>query len=162
KKGSILCEAVEGTLLASPTMTAQWETYLKKIGNGNGSKDSFINNILKFIHHQIKTAPKGVLGGNLNKLIEEDAESQSVAKCPSCEGRIVERKNYYGCTGYSNGCRVTLPKKLTGKNNTKTIVKTLCEKKKTKKLKGFKSNKGKKFETILTLDKKNNIKFSSY
>src|SRR5699024_4021612 len=28
KKGEILCEAVDGTLLASPTMTAKWETYL--------------------------------------------------------------------------------------------------------------------------------------
>src|SRR5699024_3673811 len=32
KKGEILCEAIEGTLLASPTMTAKWETYLKTIG----------------------------------------------------------------------------------------------------------------------------------
>lgn len=31
-KGKVLCEAIEGTLLASPSMTAKWETFLKKIG----------------------------------------------------------------------------------------------------------------------------------
>ena len=30
-KGKILCQSIEGNLLSSPSMTAKWETYLKKI-----------------------------------------------------------------------------------------------------------------------------------
>src|SRR5699024_8513335 len=32
QKGIILCESIKGTLLASPSMTAKWESYLAKIG----------------------------------------------------------------------------------------------------------------------------------
>ncbi|WMX58701.1 hypothetical protein [Peribacillus sp. R9-11] len=31
EKGKILCQSIEGNLLSSPSMTAKWETYLKKI-----------------------------------------------------------------------------------------------------------------------------------
>src|SRR5690625_5493749 len=34
-KGRVLCQAIEGNLLSSPSMTAKWETYLRKIGNGD-------------------------------------------------------------------------------------------------------------------------------
>ena len=40
-KGRVLCQAIEGNLLASPSMTAKWETYLRKIGNGEGSGTDF-------------------------------------------------------------------------------------------------------------------------
>lgn len=33
-KGQLLCQAIEGTLLSSPSMTAKWEIYLHKIGKG--------------------------------------------------------------------------------------------------------------------------------
>lgn len=36
-KGNILCFALEGTLLSSPHMTAEWESYLKSIGEGKAS-----------------------------------------------------------------------------------------------------------------------------
>src|SRR5699024_4270328 len=158
KKGEILCEAVDGTLLASPTMTAKWETYLKKIGQGEGSKDLFLDNIVKFIDKMIEEVPTQ-LGAGIIELVEQEVESSSVAKCPSCEGYINDRGNFYGCTGYSNGCRVTFPKKLAGKNLTKSIVKTLCTKGSTNKLKGFKSKSGNSFETKLVLDDEYKIKF---
>ncbi len=40
-KGELLCRAIEGTLLSSPSMTAKWEIYLKKIGRGEGSYQTF-------------------------------------------------------------------------------------------------------------------------
>ena len=48
-KGRILCQAIEGNLLASPSMTAKWETYLRKIGNGEGTQERFLGSIAKFI-----------------------------------------------------------------------------------------------------------------
>src|SRR5699024_5703490 len=119
KKGEILCEAIEGTLLASPTMTAKWETYLKTIGKGQGSKDVFLNNIIKFIHKMLHEVPI-MLNDRVINLINENVKSdeESVAKCPACEGNIIEIKteksSFYGCTNYKGGCKVTFPHKIAG------------------------------------------------
>ncbi|WP_113589599.1 DNA topoisomerase III [Staphylococcus aureus] len=48
-KGNRLCEAVNGTPLRSPKMTAEWEKYLKKIGKQEGKKDIFMKNIENLI-----------------------------------------------------------------------------------------------------------------
>lgn len=48
-KGNRLCEAVNGTPLRSPKMTAEWEKYLKKIGKEEGKKDIFMKNIENLI-----------------------------------------------------------------------------------------------------------------
>lgn len=40
-RGVILCQAVEGTLLSSPSMTAKWEEYLSKIGKGERTQQGF-------------------------------------------------------------------------------------------------------------------------
>lgn len=164
KKGEILCEAIEGTLLASPTMTAKWETYLKRIGNGSGDRDTFIQNIIKFINKSLTEVPNSITQNVIN-LIQQEEESGNIAKCPACgDGYITEKKSkknrkFYGCTGYSNGCTMLLPGKIAGKNITKTIVKDLCGKGKTGKLKGFKNKAGKSFETKLYLNTNNEIKF---
>lgn len=159
KKGEILCKAIEDSLLASPTMTAKWETYLKKIGSGAGDRNTFISSTLKFIKNQIKNVPRTFNNSQIDKIIDSEIKSNSVAKCPSCSGYIVNREKFYGCTGYVNGCKVTFPKKLASKNITKTIVKTLCEKGRTNKLNGFTNKKGNKFKTALVLDDEFNIVF---
>lgn len=160
KKGEMLCEAVNGTLLASPSMTAKWETYLKKIGQGKGSQEHFLKNTVKFIEKMIEEVPN-LENENIVKLIEDDNKVDGICKCPSCENeQIVDRKKFYGCTGYKNGCKVSFPKKLAGKNITKSIIKTLCTKGKTNKLKGFKSKKGSKFDSRLELNDKYEIKFN--
>lgn len=158
KKGAILCEAVEGTLLSSPSMTAKWEAYLQKIGKGKGNKQSFLKNTVKFIEKMIEEVPN-LDNENIEKLIEDDNKVDGICKCPSCNGQIVDRKKFYGCTGYKDGCKISFPKKLAGKNITKSIVKTLCTKGTTDKLKGFKSKKGNKFDTKLELNDKYEIKF---
>lgn len=157
-KGIILCEAIEGSLLSSPSMTAKWEIYLKKIGKGNASQEHFLKNIEKFINHTIDETPK-----NLEKLddkITSHIKNNAVAICPSCKGSIEDKGKFYGCSGYQNGCNVTFPKKLLEKNLSKSMIKTLCTDKKTKKIKGFKSKKGKTFDATLILDDKNEIKFN--
>ena len=58
RKGRVLCEAIEGNLLASPSMTAKWETYLRKIGNGEGTGEHFLDNIAKFIAKLLEDVPR--------------------------------------------------------------------------------------------------------
>ncbi|MFE7152221.1 DNA topoisomerase, partial [Heyndrickxia sporothermodurans] len=49
EKGILLHELTQNILLGKPEMTAKWEEYLKKIGNGEGTQTTFLNNINNFI-----------------------------------------------------------------------------------------------------------------
>ncbi|SDX39388.1 type IA DNA topoisomerase [Salimicrobium album] len=160
-KGIMLCEAIEGTLLSSPSMTAKWEAYLRKIGEGEGSKQTFIDNTEKFIRKLMKEAPSSLEKVQLRDIGETKKKwNEPIVTCPSCKtGAIVDRYKFYACSGYKDGCKVTFPKRLAGKTLTENMIKTLCEKKKTKVLKGFKSKNKKTFSTALTLDEDYNIKF---
>lgn len=156
EKGEILSEAVEGTLLSSPSMTAKWESYLKKIGEGNGTQEHFLNNIKRFLLSTIENATKQI--DKMDNKIQKYNESKGIVQCPACNGYINDKGKFYGCSGYQDGCKVTLPKKLKGKTLSAVTIKTLCTKKETKKLKGFTGKKG-KFDTKLILNDKNEIKF---
>jgi len=159
EKGKILCEAIEGSLLSSPSMTAKWESFLKKIGEGKASKEQFINQTAVFIKKQINEVPKKLNSTTITNSITKEKESNHIAKCPSCKnGYILDKKTFYGCSGYKDGCKVTFPKKWLEKNLSKTVIKSLCEKKKTNKIKGFKGKKG-SFEAKLKLDHSFKLKF---
>lgn len=160
EKGKIMCEAIEGTLLASPTMTAKWESYLNKIGNGDGSQDVFIDKITQFINKIIQDVPEQINSSKVTQQIESEKENRGIAKCPSCGHQIEDKGKFYGCTGYKDGCKVTLPKKWAGKTISKTMVKSLCEKGSTNKLKSFKNKKGNSFDAKLILNNENQLDFN--
>ncbi|MEK4306907.1 type IA DNA topoisomerase [Oceanobacillus sp. FSL K6-0251] len=169
EKGTVLCEAVQGTLLASPSMTAKWEEYLKKIGEGSGTQEQFLKTTTAFINKTIQDLPQSLNANtNIPKIIEKERESKSIAKCPSCQkGDIVQiktkqKKTFYACSEYKNGCQFSLPNKYAGKVLTTSLIQKLCQKKETQEIKGFKStkNKGKTFSAKLYLDNDFKLKFS--
>lgn len=152
KKGEILCEAIEGTLLASPAMTAKWETYLRKIGEGNGSPESFISNINKFIVDLIQKAPVRIDAAKIETAIQEEKISHSEGICPSCKkGQMVDRKTFVGCSEYKNGCKFLINKTVAGKKLTDKNIKDLLEKGRTGQIKGFKG-KTKPFDAALVIE----------
>ena len=155
-KGRVLCAAVKGSLLGSPDMTAKWEQYLAKIGEGTGSQDTFLANIRKFIRHEIKEGSSRVVGDTLVGQYLQAVEQQTyVGKCPSCQdGKMIDRKTFYGCDQYKNGCKQTLPKMIFEKKLTQNQIETILSGKTTGKLKGFKSKQGKSFQAKLTLENK--------
>lgn len=156
KKGEILCESVEGTLLAKPDMTAKWESYLNKIGLKKGDKQSFISNVITFTNKLVTEMSVDNL--NVEQTIKDIEKDKHISSCPSCKkGFIVEKGKFYGCTNYKEGCKQTFNKKILGKNITKNHIKQLCEKGKTSKIKGFKGKK--EFDTHLILEK-GKVKFS--
>ncbi|UOQ91963.1 DNA topoisomerase 3 [Halobacillus shinanisalinarum] len=157
-KGIMLCEAIEGTLLSSPSMTAKWESYLKKIGSGEGSKQVFLKQTSQFVEKLIQETPDSIQQVHIRSTGEKKKWNAPIAKCPACStGSIVDRYKFYACSAYKEGCKVTFPKKLAGKTLTSNMIKTLCEKKRTKVLKGFKGKKT--FSTALTLDQDYKVKF---
>ncbi|HWI46593.1 MAG TPA: DNA topoisomerase 3, partial [Rummeliibacillus sp.] len=93
-KGRVLCETIEGSLLSSPAMTAKWETYLRKIGNGNGSQEAFLGSVSKFLHHLIEVTPEKVAGTNIQAAVEAAPSNEPIVECPIChQGKMVARKS---------------------------------------------------------------------
>ncbi|MGD6818235.1 DNA topoisomerase 3 [Metabacillus sp. 113a] len=158
QKGSILCEAVDGTLLSKPEMTAKWETFLKGIGTGEKSKDVFIENAGKLCFALMEQAKTDVGRVNTEGLAAAVQHEGAICLCPVCkEGNILDRKSYYGCSGYMKGCKQSFQKKILNKTISPAQIKLLCEKGKTRKIKGFKGKKT--FDAYLVL-KNGKIEFS--
>ncbi|MFS0577481.1 DNA topoisomerase 3 [Sporosarcina sp. 179-K 3D1 HS] len=168
-KGRILCQAIEGNLLASPSMTAKWEAYLRKIGNGEGTGQHFLDNIAKFIRKLLDEVPPQleaqkvdiVLPPAANRSSKRSYAPQEVAPCPKCkQGMIVARKSFYGCSNYKNGCKQTFPGIFLKKKLTPHQVKLLCTTGKTQLIKGFVANNGNAFNARLALvEGKLNLEF---
>ncbi|WP_200411864.1 type IA DNA topoisomerase [Virgibacillus salexigens] len=153
KKGEILCQAVEGTILASPEMTAKWETYLHKIGQQKGSQEQFIVKIKEMLESLIDRAPEKMK--TLEPQFQEAKEAIEIGKCLVCGekgGRIEDKGKFYGCTRYKDGCTFTLPKNFLGKTISKSNTQKLLQGDKTNLIKGFKSKKGNIFDAYLRYD----------
>lgn len=158
-KGRVLCQAIEGSLLASPSMTAKWETYLKKIGNGEGTGQHFLGSVAKFIEKLLEDVPAQLEQQKIDIVLPPSPSTRKgsytpteVAPCPKCgNGTIVARKSFYGCSNYKSGCKQTFPGIFLKKKLTVPQVKLLCTKGKTNVIKGFTSADGKKFDASLEL-----------
>lgn len=163
EKGKILCRSIEGTLLSSPSMTAKWEAYLRKIGKGEGSQNAFLTNIEKFINKLIAETPKQLNAtSSINQSIKAVQEAEIVASCPSCKkGHISFKGSFYSCSEYSNGCKQSFPSQMLGKKVTEKHVKDLCTKRKTSLIKGFQpKDKAKKpFDASLILKNDGSLSF---
>ena len=72
-----------------------------------------------------------------------------LCRCPQCGRPIIESQKGYGCSGWREGCTVTVWKEIAGKKITKSMVAKLLTKGKTQILKGFVGKSGKPFEARL-------------
>ncbi|MGB6178479.1 DNA topoisomerase 3 [Carnobacterium sp.] len=162
-KGTILCQAVADTLLSSPEMTAKWENYLKKIKNEEGTQEAFLANIEKFIHHTLISSAQVIESHDWSAHKSNFSQSkQEIAKCPECGQSIVDKGKLFGCSGYSNGCTFTLPKRYVGKTLSEAMIRSLITVKETQLLKGFKKKDGKTFSAALLLTEDYKLLFKPY
>ena len=160
QKGTILCQAVEDTLLSSPEMTAKWETYLKKIKNEEGTQQAFLANIEKFIQHILVSSTEVMEKNDWSAHVSSNYGTKPmIGKCPACGQSIMDKGKFYGCSGYRNGCTFTLPKRYVGKMLSEAMIKNLINTKETKVLKGFNKNGGEPFSSALMLTEENKLVF---
>lgn len=163
-KGNLLCEMIADDEITNAEMTATWEKYLKQIQENKGTQEAFLKSIQNFIEHLITQVPKKFKANqsNIKNAVEQIEEEDKVATCPNCQNAIVDKGKFYGCTGYSKGCKFSLPKKWSGKTLTQKNIQDLIEKKKTSKIKNFKSKKGNRYSAylLLTDDYKIDMEFS--
>ena len=159
-KGIVLCESIEGTLLSSPAMTAKWEKYLKKIGNGEGSPDAFLASIVKFIQHLLVTAPEQMAHATIQTIESDSKPSFTPGKgapvlgtCPVCQkGTVLDMKTFAGCSEYRSGCKFSVSRTIAKKKLSDAQIKRLIEKGKTNVIKGFKSKAGNPFDAQLVIE----------
>uniref|UniRef100_UPI003F493356 type IA DNA topoisomerase n=1 Tax=Bacillus multifaciens TaxID=3068506 RepID=UPI003F493356 len=156
-KGEILCQSVQGTLLAKPEMTAKWEGYLRKIGKNQGSKDVFVSQTGKFTKDLIEIATKSIGELQIDNKIQEMKAKDSIGKCPKCGKDVVNRKTFYGCSGYKAGCKFSITGEYLGKKITEANAKKLIEGKKTGLIKGMKGKSEKEFNGYLKLNSSGKI-----
>lgn len=161
-KGIVLCEVLECTcpLLSTPGMTAKWETYLRKIGEGSGTQESFLRNVTKFIENLIETAPKNLESEKIQVMVKEEQEKHTLGVCPVCKnGKMLDKKTFIGCSEYQNGCTFSISKTIAKKKLTEKQIRQLIEVGKTDLIKKFTSSKtGKTFDAHLII-KENKVDF---
>lgn len=164
EKGKILSQAVENQkLLTSAEMTAKWESYLKKIGAGEGNQKTFLENIKKFINHLIDNVANDVSCldfSSYKKEIEEKSEKETVGNCIKCGSAVIKKKSFYGCSNYPS-CKFTVADNFRKKKLTKKNLKELLEGKETT-IKDIKKADGNKYSANVKLNEKGYIEFISF
>lgn len=164
EKGQLLCQAVKSQpLLTSAEMTAKWETYLKKIGQRQGTQTAFLANIEKFIVHLLEEVPKDIEQVDFKsyeKQKQRETVKNVIGKCPNCGGDIVLKKSFYGCFNYPN-CKFTLSNNFRKKKLTKTNVRDLLQGKETI-VKSIKNKNGKTYNAKVKMNEKGYLDFIEF
>jgi DNA topoisomerase-3 len=136
--------------LASPETTANWELKLKEIEQGNLKAEIFNKEIIDFTKDIISKARDQEVV-NMQESIQK---SESLGTCIICKKPIVDRKGFYGCSGYP-GCNFSLPKKILDKTLPASAIKKILDSGKSGIIKGFTGKKG-KFDASLEWSNKDN------
>ena len=164
EKGIILCQAVHNQhLLTSAEMTAKWETYLKKIGQKQGTQEAFLNNIKKFIVHLVESVPNDIKELNISnyeKKMQELEGKNTIGTCPKCGGNIKLKKSFYGCSNYPE-CKFTLADNFRNKKLTKSNIKALLQGETTI-IKGIKNKEKKPYNAEVKQNDKGYIELVSF
>lgn len=161
EKGELLCRIIAEDEIANAGMTAQWERYLKKIRSQQGTQEAFLDSIERFVQHLIEKVPQNFQDKKENIVdVAGHMEQENVmGTCPKCQNSVVDKGKFYGCSGYKDGCKFTLPKRWSQKALTKKNVQDLLSKRETSLIKGFKSKKGSNFSAKLTLNDEMKLAF---
>ncbi|MBW5449338.1 type IA DNA topoisomerase [Cohnella sp. CFH 77786] len=80
------------------------------------------------------------------------AEDLSLGACPECGKEVLEKEKFYGCTGYKDGCKFSLPKEFLKKKLSAAQIRKLLAKGQTDVIKGLAGGKG-EFDSALTYNK---------
>lgn len=161
EKGELLCRIIAEDEIANAGMTAQWERYLKKIRSQQGTQEAFLGSIERFVQHLIEKVPQNFQEKkeNIADVASHMKQEKVIGTCPKCKNSVIDKGKFYGCAGYKDGCKFTLPKRWSQKALTKKNVQDLLSKKETSLIKGFKSKKGSNFSAKLTLNDEMKLAF---
>ena len=151
EKAKTLCEIIKNDEITNADMTAKWEKYLKKIRNEAGTQEAFLKSITNFINHLMENVQETFKNSDIKNHVKEIESENIIGTCPNCQKDVIDKGKFYGCTGYKEGCKFSLPKQWSSKTLTQKNISDLLTKKETATIKGFKSKKGTPFNAKLKL-----------
>lgn len=129
--------------IASPSLTAVWESKLLEMEKANYDPIQFDKEMREYISNTVTKLK------SLKVSIASD--KPSLGKCPKCGGNVIDGKTFYLCEHYKNTCDFIVGHVKWNAKITKTELKKILDGKETKK---FKFNNGKKeWEATLVFDK---------
>ncbi|RFU61683.1 DNA topoisomerase III [Bacillus sp. V59.32b] len=146
-KGKVLISAIGDKILASPEMTAKWEQRLREIGEGKASASEFMEQVKKLSAKIIEDATEtsgewkfeGLDTESIQRTNSKYSAGKSVGKCKLCEGTVIDKGKFYGCSNYNKTkCNFTMSKKMLGKQISLTNAKKILDNGKSDLIKGFK------------------------
>ncbi|MBJ6361824.1 DNA topoisomerase III [Paenibacillus sp. GCM10012307] len=114
-KGRNFMRLVHDHPLASIELTADFEMKLNEVADGKRSAAATLDEFKSFVQGIVAT--KDELQVQIRKQLQgqplfQQQGVEAVGNCPSCKKAVVERKEFYGCSGYKDGCKVTIPKEF--------------------------------------------------
>lgn len=150
KKGQALCTAVEGSLLASPEMTASWEQHLKEIGQGEKGPNQFLKVTKQFIQKELSLYNEKIDNAVIHNLVQDVKKDSIIGDCPNCgNGKITKQGKVYKCSNCEQIFFSNFFKKSLSENQ---IIELVNDGKTKKKLK-LKTKDDKDYEAYLKLVK---------
>ena len=144
--GMYLIKCLPVKELKSAAYTGELEKQLNNISLGKSSYDKYI----AFIKQKTAEWFKLIAESEGSKFTSS-AEQQLI--CPFCGKPLIKLDWGYSCTGYKDGCKFHVNKKIAGKSITENQVIMLCKSGRTAIIKGFKAKSGSTFDAYLTVDK---------
>jgi DNA topoisomerase-3 len=146
EKGANLIKIVPESM-RSPKLTAEWETALQKIAQGEYSEGEFMKQIENYTADIVAEVAANV---NPENVTFGNGSGNVVGKCPRCGADVVENSKAYSCR---ERCLFVIWKTIAQKTITEAQAKKLLESGKSDKIKGFKSKAGKDFDAVLVVMK---------
>jgi DNA topoisomerase-3 len=147
-KGIMLIDSLREVKLESltePELTGEWERRLGLIEKGKESAESFMWSIEQYVEDIVKTLSKEESSQTL-----KSKQNMPIAKCPFCDGYILEAQKSYYCSNWKNGCKFRVWKNMNGGVITADDVRRLVSEGRTR-LKRFRSKAGKSYRAFLVL-----------
>lgn len=144
--GMYLIDQLPVKELKSAAYTGELEKQLNNIALGKSNYDKYIAYIKEKTAEWYK-----IVAESETQTFTSQTEQQ--LKCPFCGKPLIKFDWGWSCTGYKDGCKFHISKKIASKTITEKQAILLCQKGKTTLIKGFKSKKGTDFDAYLVIDK---------
>jgi DNA topoisomerase-3 len=93
------------------------------------------------------------------KTDDRGRQNASIGKCPLCAAEVVDRPKSFSCSGWQQGCKFVIWKRMAGKRISAATARKLLRDGESSLLKGFRSKAGRPFNARLKLED-GEVKFS--
>jgi DNA topoisomerase-3 len=128
-KGRNFIGLIHETPIASIELTGEFEKKLEDVAQGKSNPMDTLKEFIQLAHDIVgqKEALKASIAESMQGKPLFQKAAEVIANCPKCGTPVAAKDTFYGCTGYKDGCRFSLPKKFLNGNITPITAKMLIK-----------------------------------